>query len=305
MSEYLWDRSGPPDPEVEHLEHLLELFRHRRGMRSSEPRVLASGAAIAASIALAVLAWQLLPTAISRPTSWTIARIGGNLIAGQALRTGALPVTLEAEDVGQVVVRAGSQVRVLESSEGRERLELQHGAIHALIWAPPRKFIVDTPSARAVDLGCQYDLSVDANGNGLLTVETGWVAFQNRGLESFIPAGASCRTTRGRGPGTPFFADASPEFRESLERYESSGERANLQRVLECARPKDGLTLWHLLARVPAAERPPVFDRFAQLVPIPADVNRERALALDRGALDRCWNALNLDGAEWKRGWHQ
>ena len=58
-----------------------------------------------------------------------------------------------------------------------------------------------------------------------------------------------------------------------------------------------------LLARVPADQRPAVFDRFAQLVPIPADVNRERALALDRGALDRCWNALNLDDAEWWREW--
>lgn len=320
MSEYLWDRSAPPDPEVEHFERLLEPFRHHGELRLPHAsRVNLPYAAIAASIAVGVLAWQLLPSAISRPTSWTIAEIDGNvrvgnqaarasarLYTGEDLRTGdSSRVALEAEDFGRVEVRAGSEVRVVESAAGRQRMELQRGTIHALIWAPPRKFVVDTPSARAIDLGCQYDLSVDANGNGLLTVETGWVAFQHRGLESFIPAGASCRTARGRGPGTPFFTDATSEFRQSLEQYEASGGRASLDRVLEAARPKDGLTLWHLLARVPAAERPIVFDRFAQLVPIPRDVNRARALALDRSALDGCWNALDLDDAEWWREWQR
>jgi hypothetical protein len=316
MSEYLWDRIGPPDPEVENLERLLEPLAHRGEMRLPNARRIPY-AAIAASILVGVLAWRLLPSAISRPTSWTISEIDGNvragnqaaktsarLYTGEDLRTGdSARVALDAEDFGRVDVRAGSEVRIVESGAGRQRMELRRGAIHALIWAPPRRFVVDTPSARAIDLGCQYELSVDANGDGLLSVETGWVAFEHRGLESFIPAGASCRTVRARGPGTPFFADAAPEFRQSLEQYEASGDLASLHRVLEIARPKDGLTLWHLLSRVPAAERPIVFDRFAQLVPIPPGVSRERALVLDRAVLDRCWNALGLDDAEWWRVW--
>ena len=316
MSEYLWDRSGAPDSEVENLERLLEPLRQQRELRLPPARQIPY-AAIAASILIGILAWRLLPSAASRPTSWTISEVYGNvragheaartsalLYTGEDLRTGDLSrVALEAEDFGRVDVRAGSEVRVVESGAGRQRMELRRGAIHALIWAPPRKFVVDTPSARAIDLGCQYDLSVDANGNGLLTVETGWVAFEHRGLESFIPAGASCRTVRARGPGTPFYTDATPEFRQSLEQYEASGDLASLNRVLKNARAKDALTLWHLVSRVPPSERAKVFDRFAQFVRVPHDVNRDRALALDRGALDRCWTALNLDDAEWWRQW--
>jgi hypothetical protein len=33
-------------------------------------------------------------------------------------------------------------------------MALDHGLIHATIWAPPRSFVVDMPSAAAVDLGC-------------------------------------------------------------------------------------------------------------------------------------------------------
>jgi len=60
--------------------------------------------------------------------------------------------------------------------------------------------VVDTPSARAVDLGCQYTLNVDDRGDGLLKVTMGWVAFDTDGRESFIPAGAACRTRKRGGP---------------------------------------------------------------------------------------------------------
>ena len=58
-----------------------------------------------------------------------------------------------------------------------------------------------------------------------------------------------------------------------------------------------------LLARVPAAERASVFDRFAQLVPLPPQATRESALRLDPQTLDLCWNALNLENTQWWRGW--
>jgi hypothetical protein len=311
MNGYLWDRSGPPDPEIEGLERLLAPMRYRRRARHFRSRPYL---AIAASVVLLIAAWQLLPSPPA--TSWTVADLEGNvrvgwqaakasvhLRAGERVVTGdSSRVALESDNFGRVEVRPGSEVRVVGSAAGRQRMDLKRGTIHALIWAPPRQFVVDTPSARAVDLGCQYDLSVDARGNGLLTVETGWVAFQYAGLESFIPAGAACRTVRGRGPGTPFFTDASPEFRTALQRYESGAPEA-LAAILRQARPRDGLSLWHLLARVSASDRGAVFDRFVELVPVPLNLSRDRALSLDRATLDRCWDALNLDSAEWWREW--
>jgi hypothetical protein len=192
---------------------------------------------------------------------------------------------------------------MVESTPGRHRLQLDRGLLHAFIWAPPRQFVVDTPSARAVDLGCQYELSVSDSGAGFLRVQTGWVAFQAGRNESFIPAGAACRTSKERGPGIPYFEDAPAELRSALESYETTAAPRACERVLASARPKDGLTLWHLLQRTGAAQRPAVFDRYAALVPLPASVTRERALALDGPTLDQCWSALELDDASWWREW--
>ncbi len=69
----------------------------------------------------------------------------------------------------------------LRAATDRE-VELQRGLLRTsrLPRAPPRQFVVDTP-ARAVDLGCQYTITVDASGDGLLRVSLGWVAFEYGG----------------------------------------------------------------------------------------------------------------------------
>ena len=68
--------------------------------------------------------------------------------------------------------------------------------------------------------------------------------------------------------------------------FESAGSRA-LDTILAESRVRDTLTLWHLLSRVDAGERPRVYDRIAALAPLPSGVSREKALQLDRGTLKR------------------
>ena len=132
----------------------------------------------------------------------------------------------------------------------------------------------------------------------------GWVAFQADGHEAFIPAGAECVTRRRTGPGIPYYEDAAEPFRQALAAFEN-GQEAALAALLPGARPRDGLTLWHLLTRVPAADRGRVFDRFAELVTIPPAVTRTAALAKDSRAIDRLWDSLNLENTEWWRGWER
>ena len=100
-------------------------------------------------------------------------------------------------------------------------MSLRHGVLHALIWAPPSQFAVDTPSVRAVDLGCAYTLETQADGDGLITVQMGWVAFDHKRNESFIPAEAACRVYARRGPGFRWFQDASAELRDRFAALES------------------------------------------------------------------------------------
>jgi hypothetical protein len=146
---------------------------------------------------------------------------------------------------------------------------------------------------------------VDDSGNGLLRVSLGWVAFQNQGRESFIPAGAQCVTRKREGPGIPFYEDAPEPLRRGVSIFEAGDPISALDPILSSARPRDGLTLWHLLTRAPEAGRARVFDRFAQLVTLPPEVSRQAAIQRDPRTIDRCWDALNLQDTEWWRGWER
>ena len=298
--DYIWDRSGPPDPEVERLERTLAplRYRHRPELLRETVRRPRIAWAAAAGLVIAALALSQFRLPSARPTAWNVN--GSAIRAGQTVRTSLdRNLTLQSTEIGRVDLFPNSELRAAADN----RLELNRGALHAFIWAPPRRFVVDTPSARAVDLGCEYTLDVDPSGNGLVKVAMGWVAFRYKGRESFIPAGAACRTTRANGPGVPYYQDASETLRESLARFERDG--GGIAPLLASARPRDALTVWHLLTRVPPSGRGAVFDRFAQLVNVPAEVSRDAVLRSDAASLDLCWNALNLENTGWWRGWER
>jgi hypothetical protein len=242
-----------------------------------------------------------------RSTSWMLSFSGAPskpMHVGQVIETAARTRgTLMSEFVGRVDIEPDSRLRLLLATSDRQRLALDHGTIHAFIWAPPAQFVVDTPAAKAVDLGCRYTLHVENDGVGLLTVEMGWVAFDWHGTESFIPAGAECRTRPGHGPDTPYFLDASPTLKKATSEFDLHGSKTALSAVLASARKRDALTLWHLLQRVPPEERGYVFDRLADLVKLPPDANREAVLRGDRRSVDSIWNALDLGSTNWWREW--
>jgi len=143
-------------------------------------------------------------------------------------------------------------------------------------------------------------LRLDRDGTGLLTVLRGWVAFQAGERESFIPAGAACRTWPRSGPGLPYFEDASPSFRAAVLNFEKTGARPALAELLSEARDRDALTLWHLVERTGPADREPVAARFAQLV---SGVDIEGLKNREPGAVEGAWNALGLGDTGWWRTW--
>ena len=303
--DYLWDRSGPPDPEIEQLERTLAPLR--LGARPLAERHAAAviptpraywRMAAAAAVVVAAVGVARFATPNAEPTAWQIA--GVNVQRGQVVRTGVAPVQMDSDAVGRVDIAAGSEVL----AAGGKRLQLRRGELSAFIWAPAREFVVDTPSARAVDLGCQYTLNVDERGDGTLRVLMGWVAFESGGKEAFIPAGAECRTKKKSGPGIPWFAESSPAFRADLAAWES-GQTGALDAVLRDAGPKDGLSLWHVMTRVSREDRGRVFDRLAQLVTLPAEATRESVVRGDARSVDLCWNALGLENTGWWRGWER
>jgi hypothetical protein len=306
--DYLWDRSGEARGEIAQLEEMLGELRWsgKRPELPDERRYKARAWVWATAAALLIGAGLLmqLKRAPQPVTSWQLSLAGAQASAvrsGQTIETGAGGATMESELVGQVEIDPNSRLRMPPTSQDQNRLALEHGTIHAFIWAPPTKFVVDTPAAKAVDLGCQYTLSVSKDGEGYLSVEMGWVAFQWKAVESFIPEGAACTTRPGHGPDTPYFLDAPAVLTKSLAEFDRTGH--GLQPVLAAARPRDALTLWHLLARTKGQERAQVFERFAQLVNLPSGVTREGVLRGDRASLDGAWDALQLGNTSWWREW--
>ena len=348
--DYLWDGSGEPDPEVQKLETALGRYRHNQPAPAfdevSEIRPIKAHrrffsfrfsfqlAAVAATLLMAATLFYFLrrpvPGGGSGP-AWDVARLEGTpkigwksmgansgiakLGVGQTLVTDSSSrASITLDETGRVEVDAGSRLRLVMNGPGRKRLSLERGTIHATIWAPPGEFVVDTPSAVAVDLGCVYTLHVDDSGAGLLRTTMGWVGFKLNGHESFIPAGALCQTRPKIGPGTPYMEDASASFRSALSRFDfgspTPAERnALLGILLVGARKDDAMTLWHLLSRVSDADRPGVYDRLAVLAPPPTGITREGILRLDRSMLDSWWSSFGFgDIYLWRtyeRDWSQ
>src|SRR5262249_48383470 len=165
---------------------------------------------------------------------------------------------VDVSTIGEVTIAENTRVRLLATRTAHHQLALERGTLHAIITAPPGQFVVDTPSSRATDLGCVYTLHVDQAGAGLLSVAAGWVAFENGGRESFVPAGASARTDRVSGPGTPSYDDADATFQGALGVVDTAPDTARrreaLDVVLQRARERDAMTRWHLIPRVAATD---------------------------------------------------
>ena len=173
--DYLWDGSGEPDPQIARLEAALrplrrvppapELPAHRPGLTIpplSDWRALAAAAAV-----LLALASALLPARASGP-GWDLVWLadgggsdpGRKLREGEWLETGQRRARLEVGEIGVVRLEPLTRVAVLDVGREAHRLSLARGTLHATIWAPPGRFLVETKAARAVDLGCQYTLEV-------------------------------------------------------------------------------------------------------------------------------------------------
>src|SRR5206468_9144106 len=126
--------------------------------------------AAAAAVLLSV-AGLWLATRRSAP-GWEVVSLEGSPRLGSSPlgRAGTLPVggwietdaasraEIKVGAIGEAEIEPNTRVRLVQAGVTEHRLALARGTLHARIWAPPRLFFVETPSATAVDLGCAYTL---------------------------------------------------------------------------------------------------------------------------------------------------
>ncbi len=325
--EYLWDRSGPPDPEVAALES--ELARARwsgrlpaaplpaRAPRAAWRPALAASLAAAALFGGALWWWSRGGSAHVAPAQYLAeapvyrAEALAGALSAHEFRDGERLVTdaatrarVEIGEIGSLVLEPDSSLRVRRpgpelAADAEHLLWLERGALTASIFAAPRLFQLGTPGGLAVDLGCVYTARVQDDGTTLLSVLAGQVSFEAEQRRVTVPSGASTLARPGRGPETPTWDDAPSAWRAAVARLDESVARGAapdaLDDVLSTDRTDDSLSLWHLLAwpALPAAERAAVVDRLAQLVPPPAEAGRAACLALEEDALVAWKDALD------------
>ena len=295
IDRYLWDGSGSPTPELQHMETLLGQFRHSGGSlvlpheSNSQPaksRVLISERfrfprmAAVLLVGLSVAAGAFLTFSPKRHTEsgngWEVeglegkVRLGNGYLltnqtntmmnVGQALETSSSShASISEKSFGQIDVEPNSRIQLEQSDDTRARIQLDRGT-------DPCGHLGTARSVRRRYTFCSrrgsrlrlYPASFFRRCREHPN-HVGWVGFHLNGLESFIPAGAICSIRPHLGPGTPYFEDATAGFRDAVVDFDSAAEsgqqRAALGRILSEARVKDGLTLWHLLSRTDGLDR--------------------------------------------------
>lgn len=276
--DYLWDGSGEPDAEVQHLEGLLGRYRSASSMPDfgrvvpirRRPRW--PWAVAAALILCAVLSALRFYTP---PERWRATQLLGVAVvphtllrAGDEVRTGRGSVRLQSPSVGTLDVGANTTVRLIENRRNRHRLALAFGSIHAKTTSQPGVFVIDTPRARAIDLGCEYTLTIAPGGGGELHVIAGWVDLTHGYEQSLVPEGASAQITSHGELSVPLFDDAPPLFRAAVRSHD-------MATIVALARTRDAFTLLNLFRVATPDERMILYDRLNQLVPAPPSITRE------------------------------
>jgi FecR protein len=320
-NQYLWDGTGEVDPAVSSLEEDLTAVRLARrtfgeerldadvyqGRRVAWKLTRGRGLlAAAAVIAVALSAWLVL-----RPTDsgWVVEQFAGSpslgsavmgadarIVAGDWITTDSdSRATFRRRGIGTVTLEAEGRIRVVRASRKEHRLELARGRISAVIVSPPRLFIVETPAATAIDMGCAYTLDVDAAGAGLLEVTAGRVDLEGANGEVRVTSGAACEILPGAGPGTPYFLDADAAFVAAVRRFDSADGEARsaaVSEILDTARDRDSITVWHVAMRQGGRDREAAVDRLLALAP--GLISEGRAVKTSDAQLKKWWGGLGL-----------
>jgi ferric-dicitrate binding protein FerR (iron transport regulator) len=295
--DYLWNKSGPPDPEVARLEQLLAPLAHDapldalRVRRRRRAPFVVLGVVVAAAAALAIyLALPRHSGACGGSNGFRFTGVGGDVTCGGSrvasgvlpvggqLDTGAHEASLSIADIGWAQLGRDTRVRLDRTDRERHQLSLERGHLHARVTAPPRLFAVATKHTEVVDLGCEYTIDVDDAGAGEICVHSGLVELATKsGAVVTAPEGTCAAILAGQNPGLPHVKEVSAELARAIGAYER-GEPGARDRLLAAATDRDAITLIAAAAIDPQPAA--VLGRLMELSPPPdAEISVESALA--------------------------
>jgi len=288
--------------------------RTARGTARRRGLAIAGALAAALFIGLALHLHLRLQWAAARPWPVQVSAAGqaartSTLAVGQALDlSGQQRALLQVAGIGRVQLEPGSRLRLLETSSGQHRVELQQGRMKARIWAPPGHFGVVGGGALLLDLGCEFELDIDPDRNGRLAVLSGWVQLERGGHEILVPQGYRLDFDA-QHLQTPVRVSANPDLRRALLRLDQAlriGTQvdASADTAAALAEHADVYSLLSLLTRHPELARTQLYPRLSEALDRPLDA-RERAAwaAGDSETINRAWQRLPQPPKAWWRHW--
>lgn len=124
MSDYLWDKSGEPEAEVERLEELLGRLRHARGANELPFEVEAHASRLGVEVERAGLfssAGLLRPARLAAAAALLLAALAGALVMLRSSSKGDGRAASDAAQVTRPQTGAHEEVRVPEERRAPER----------------------------------------------------------------------------------------------------------------------------------------------------------------------------------------
>ena len=234
--DYLWDRSRPVDPAVADLERRLAPLAYdaaatparascawpaapaRRRARRHDRRVVAPGRGFW------FYHWRLEWPA---DRAWTMLLRSTGETASAQLQVGqplAVPsptsARIDVARLGTIDAVAGTELTLSATDSNHHRVQLTRGTVDVRLWAPPGAVAFRTPAGDVIDLGCFFQLTVDADGVARLTRPVRLGAARQRVRRVARPAGASSLMQSDRRPFVPVYDDAAPAFGQSVRAFE-------------------------------------------------------------------------------------
>ena len=273
------------------------------------PLVSLAGLAVAAVLAISLI---VLVFVNAPERSWEILRVAGEpaidsvVLTGQSrVASGQIISTNEESraavsvgDIGTVDILPGTTIQVVSATSKHHRFRMDAGTIKASITAPPRLFFVETPSALAIDLGCEYTLHVDSLGRSHLDVSLGYVELEHPGRSSVVPEGYQAVAVPDLGPTVAIDTDASRDFVDLIVAYSLLQRSTALDSLIRRSSERDAVTLWLILERHQPDESDSrrIYDRLVELVGEPEGASFD-STARDRSPISiSAWqDHLNLD----------
>ena len=322
----LWDPDLPGDPDLERLASALGAYRHVPGTDVvwSKPRpsrvggrgrrIVFAVAATLAACAIGIATWLPWRLQWSDQRQWTIETDAQALpktwAVGQTLATPTdQSATIRVARIGRMEILPGTRVTLSDTRSGHHRLDLLEGRVRARIWAPPGYFGIAAGASETVDLGCEFDMSRDARGEGTIHVTSGWIMHRVNGQETLVPAGSTLGFNEQRS-GIPLATTATGKFASAVERLDlamSEGNRASGTEavVAQTATASDRFTLLTLLTRYPALASGPIYPRLTTMFdgPVPDPDHRKAWQHGSVHAMNLWWEQIPRPPKAWWLNW--